>query len=116
MNIDQRQGGREDSNVESQTGEADSPVAIRVSAATKARLDALLSKVNDKEHGRRVKADTLMAFALDLVSDAHLQSLRDASLSNMDRLEILFQQHRKKRKALTKDQFVGLLISGKLES
>jgi hypothetical protein len=52
-----------------------------------------------------VKADDLISFALDLVTDTHILSLRDASLSNTDRLEMLFQQHKKKRKALTKDQF-----------
>ena len=99
-----------------QSVEPDGTVVIRVQQSTKDKIDKILAVSNEKEFGRRVKADDLISFALDLVTDAHIQSLRDASLSNADRLEILFQQHRRKRKTLTKDQFIGLLISGKLET
>lgn len=91
-------------------------IAIRVRSGTKTKLDKILDAVNSKEYGKRVKSDDVISFAIGLINDAYMHSLRDQSLTNSDRLEILFQQQRKRKKELTKDEFLGLLMTGQIST
>lgn len=97
------------------SGAEDETAAIRVGAATKAKIDKILAAANNKDLGRRVKTDAVISFALDLMNDSHIQTIRDASLTNMDRMELLFQQTKRRRKGLTKDEFIGMLMSGQID-
>ena len=88
--------------------------AIRLKQQTRDDLDLVLTKVNTKELGKKLHPDDVIDYALKLVKDEHISRIRDSSLSNEDRLEIIFRQHQRKKRSLTKDDFVGMLLDGKL--
>jgi len=81
---------------------------------TKAKLEQLLRRANKERLGRRVKPDDLIGFALSLITDAHLTTICDGTLSNKDRLELLYRRMSKERRGLTKEEFFGLLLGGNL--
>jgi len=87
---------------------------IRVKQKTRDKMDDLLRRANKNKLGRKVKTDDLIFFSLELVTDEHLSRICDKTLTNKDRLEILFRKASKDRKGLTRDEFFGLLLDGKV--
>jgi hypothetical protein len=51
---------------------------------------------------------------LSLITDAHLATICDGTLSNKDRMELLYRRMSKERRGLTKEEFFGLLLGGNL--
>ena len=90
--------------------------AIRVSFATKNILDQILSEANSKEIGSKVKPESVLALALSLIKKEHIEALKNASLTNADRLELRYQEHVKKHGPMTKDDFLGRVLSGELRA
>lgn len=95
------------------SGNVSSP--IRVKLQTKSKLDALVKRANKGHSGRRVKPDDLICFALDLLSDDGLKEICNNTLTNKDRLELLFQQASKGNRSMSRDDFIGLLLEGKCQ-
>jgi hypothetical protein len=94
---------------------ADSPSSpIRIRQSTRGKLDDLLRRANKQKLGRKVKTDDLICFSLGLLTDEHLDQICNKTLTNKDRLELLFRRVAKERKGLTRDEFFGLLIDGKV--
>jgi len=87
---------------------------VRVRHETKAKLEQLLRRANKERLGRRVKPDDLIGFGLSLITDAHLATICDGTLSNKDRMELLYRRMSKERRGLTKEEFFGLLLGGNL--
>jgi len=85
-----------------------------VKQKTRDKMDDLLRRANKNKLGRKVKTDDLICFSLELVTDEHLTQICDKTLTNKDRLEILFRKASKDRKGLTRDEFFGLLLDGKV--
>ncbi len=84
--------------------------AIRIDIATQKLLSSLILKANRKNFGRKIKAVQLVQLALTKISEQDIKQLQDASLSNSDRLEMRFREHVKKFGAISKDEFLGLLL------
>lgn len=84
--------------------------AIRVSKTVQKKLTSLLTKANKKDYGKRVKADALIGIALEQITDNHIKSLQQESLSNADLLEMKYREHVKQNGKISKDEFYGLLL------
>lgn len=95
-----------------QNATASTPIRIKIQS--KGKLDALLARVNRDRIGRKVKADDLVCFSLDLLTDAHLDEISTKLMTNKERVEILYRKLAKARRGLTKDDFLGMLLEGKL--
>ena len=93
-------------------GNASFPVRLR--AQSKARLDALVARINKDRAGRRVKPDDLICYSLDLLTDQHLQEIGARLLSNKERIEILYSKLSKTKRGLSRDEFFGMLLEGKV--
>lgn len=89
---------------------------LRLNKSTAESLRRLVEKANKKEYGKRIRADQIVNTALALVRPEHLIDLQQSSMSNADRIEALFKVQVEKKKSLTKDEFYGLLLAGKLSS
>ena len=87
---------------------------IRVRQSTRVKMEELLKRANKHKLGRKVKTDDLICFSLGLLTDEHLEQICNKTLTNKDRLELLFRRVAKERKGLTRDEFFGLLIDGKV--
>lgn len=89
--------------------------AVRIRYKTKAKLEQLLRQANKDRLGKKVKVDDLIMFALGLINDQHLADICSKTLSNKDRMELLYRKLAKEKRGITRDEFVGLLLDGKVE-
>lgn len=105
-------------NVESEMKQKRISVAssspIRIGHKTRTKLEQLLKLANKDRIGRKIKPDDVLGFSLDLLSDDHVTEIRNKSLSNKDRLELLFRKVSKERRGTTRDEFFGMLLDGKV--
>ena len=53
-------------------------------------------------------------FALGLIDDQHLADICSKTLSNKDRMELLYRKLAKEKRGITRDEFVGMLLDGKV--
>ena len=86
---------------------------IRISKSTVKTIKGLLQKVNKKFYGRKVKPDDLILKSISLLTDDHLEEIKQAALTNADRLELAYQEHCKANGQISKDEYFGLLLKGK---
>lgn len=84
---------------------------VRVSKETRKRVLSELARLNKKDHGRNVTAGDLIALALTLLEPKHYSQLQNATLSNADRLEQRYRDFIKTHGQVTKDAFLGKLLS-----
>jgi hypothetical protein len=87
---------------------------VRLKQSTKAKLTDLLGKANKLKAGRKIKPDDVIGFGLDLVTDEHLEQICSRSLTNKDRLEMLFRKVSKEKRGISRDEFLGMLLDGKI--
>ena len=90
-------------------------VAVRIRCKTKSKLEHLLRKANKDRLGKKVKVDDLILFALGLITDTHLADICTKTLSNKDRMELLYRKLSKEKRGITRDQFFGMLLDGKVD-
>ncbi len=96
------------------TTEAMTPV--RLKQETYKKLSSMLEKVNQKDFGKKVRADDVILLSLNLLGSEHLDTLKEESLTNTDRMEMMFREYKAKHKSATKDMFYGAIISGAIGS
>lgn len=91
-----------------------SSVPVRIAQKTKVKLELLLKQANKDRIGRKVKTDDLVIFSLGLITDEHLAELCNRTLSNKDRMELLFRKVSKEKRGMSRDEFFGMLLDGKV--
>ncbi|MFK7823319.1 MAG: hypothetical protein AB8G05_04125 [Oligoflexales bacterium] len=89
-------------------------IPIRISRSTARHLRSILGKCNRKSYGRKVKADDVLRQALEELTDAHIEEIRQSSYSSQDRLEIEFKKYCKNHGAISKDKFLSMLLKNGL--
>ncbi len=87
---------------------------LRVKQATRRKLQKILDAVNKKDFGKRVRPDAVIDLALSLVGPAEIEKLRQASMSNADRLDVAYRSFAAKQAGTSRDEFLGLLLAGKV--
>ena len=91
------------------------PIRVHKDIARAIRRD--LAKLNKKEFGRRIRIDDYVTKAISKLTDDDRRELQEGSLSNADRLELMYRQHAKSGDAqISKEQFLGRLIADFTES
>ena len=105
---------KQESKVNKTKAAAVSTAPIRVKRETKRRLLAELAKVNKKDFGKKVRVDDLLCVLLPLLNDAHIKSLQENAMTNADRIELKFRDYSKAHPGISKDEFLGALLSGKI--
>lgn len=89
-------------------------VAVRIRHKTKGKLEQLVRQPNKDRLGKKVKVDDLIMFALGLINEQHLAEICSKMLSNKDRMELLYRKLAKEKRGITRDEFVGMLLDGKV--
>jgi hypothetical protein len=82
----------------------------------KEKLDSLLTRANRNRIGRKIRANDLIGYSLDLLTEEHLKNLVSRSLTNKARIEILYRQLSKTKRGLSREEFLGMLLEGKVLS
>ena len=85
--------------------------SVRIRTSSKERATALLLACNKKKSGRKVKFDEMFELAIGLVMDEHVKALQERSLTNEDRMEILRQRYIETRGPISKDQWLGFVMT-----
>ena len=84
---------------------------LRVRRETKKKVQIELAALNKKDFGRPVTADDYVALAITLLQPAHLDQLRQRTLSNKDRMEKRYQDYCAAHGKVSKDEFIGVLLA-----
>jgi hypothetical protein len=95
-------------------GSSSSP--IRLQKQAKEKLDCLLTRANKNRVGRKIRADDLIGYSLDLLTEEHLKDLMSRLLTNKERIEILYKKLSKTKRGLSREDFLGMLLEGKILS
>ncbi len=90
--------------------------SIRISLENQKKVEKFLALANKKNIGRTIKIDQALGIALDLLTEEHVKRLQDQSLSNEDRKELLRLKWAKLHGPITKDAFLGLLLSSEFQN
>jgi hypothetical protein len=102
---------REKTQAKTSAGES---CPLRVKQVTRRKLQKILDAVNKKDFGKRVCPNAVIDLALSLVGAAEIEQLRQASMNNADRLEAAYRRYAAKETGTSKDDFLGLLLAGKV--
>ncbi len=78
------------------------------------KIKELLKKANKNPYGKKVKPKDLVQKSISLITDEHLFELKSATLSNQDHIDMKFKQYQKQNPKISKDEFLGKLLCGKL--
>ncbi|MBT4761078.1 MAG: hypothetical protein HOO06_05210 [Bdellovibrionaceae bacterium] len=82
---------------------------VRVNKETRRDLTRLVDKINKKQFGKRVKISEVIALAITLVGEKHIQLLQQSSLSNADKIEMQYKDYIRQNGSISKDDFLGKL-------
>ena len=85
--------------------------SIRIQPDTQKKIERILALANKKQFGRKIKMEHLLNLAVEVVTDHHIEMLREQSLTHEDRKEMLRQKYIEKHGAITKEQFTGFMMS-----
>ena len=86
------------------------PIRVHKDIARAIRRD--LAKLNKKDFGRRISFSDYVAKAISKLTDEDRKELQETSLSNADKLELLFRQQAKAGDSqFSKEQFLGRLLA-----
>ncbi len=89
---------------------------IRVRESIKVGALAKLKEINRKDIGRALKLDDLFELAISRLTEADVKTLQEKSLSNEDRREILRQKYIAVRGPISRDSFLGFIISPEFQN
>ena len=85
-------------------------VPVRVRKPQPDQLSATLNKLNKRPLGRKVTVDDIVAKALPLLTETHLNEIKESTYSSQDRLEIQFQEYCRVHGNTTKEKFLEELL------
>ena len=86
---------------------------VRVLRPTAKSLKGILLKLNKKSYGRKVRPDDVIAKSLSLLNDSHLQEIQEATMTNMDKIDMAYHNYCKNKGQISKDAYLGRLLSNK---
>ena len=84
---------------------------LRVRRETKKKIQTELAALNRKDFGRKVTTDDYIQLAISLVKPEHTDTLKERTLSNKDRMEKRYQEYCVAHGKVSKDEFIGVLLS-----
>lgn len=88
---------------------------IRVLKTTAKRIKGMVQKANKKPFGKKIRVDDILEKALSLIGENHLEEIKEASLTNADKLEMQFREYCRQNGNVSKDEFLGKLLNGGMD-
>ena len=86
-------------------------ITIRERETTRSVALAKLKEINQKQLGRKLKADELLTFAINRMTDEDVKTLQEMSLSNEDRKKRMLQKYMEVHGPISEDEFTGFTFS-----
>lgn len=91
-------------------------IPIRIHKSTSRQLKSLLQICNRKSYGKRVKPDDIIAKALTLIGESHIEEIQKATYTSEDQLEIEYKKYCSANGPTSKDQFLKIILSKALDA
>ncbi len=85
-------------------------VPIRIHKSTARTLRSIVTKLNRKAHGKKVRPDQVISKALSLLTEVHLAEIEKASYDSKDQFEIEFKKYCQKNGSISKDDFLKKVL------
>lgn len=85
---------------------------IRIALETKTELIRILSLVAQQGGRRKIKADTVIRYALGKLKDQDFDDLRAKTVSYSELFDSEFQRYKRQDPSITRDQFLGMILLG----
>lgn len=73
-------------------------------------------RANKKTYGRKVRDGEVIAKAMSLLEQQHIQELQESTLSEKDRLHMAHESYMKHNGKISLDQFIGRLLKGEVKA
>jgi hypothetical protein len=89
--------------------------SVRVKQATRDRILEAVDRLNQKELGRKVTPDDVVSLAVTLLKSEHFEEIQDTTLSHFDRLARNHQTYVKEHGEISKDEYLGKILSGEIK-
>lgn len=90
---------------------------IRVKIVVENKLSSIVEKINTYGPGsRKVKKSRIIEFAIELLSESHLIQLREETLTNNDRLDVIRKGYADDHGDISMEHFLGKLFTGELNA
>ena len=89
--------------------------SVRIRSGSKMKATALLSVINKKKFGRKVRLDEVIELSLGLISDEHITVLQENSMSHADRAEKLRLLYIQRNGPISPDNFIGFVLSAEFQ-
>lgn len=93
-----------------------STVPIRIKRPTAKHLSQLLAQLGKKPLGRAVTSDDVIAKALALLEEKHLEEIKLQTYSSENRLEIEFKNYCKVHGQISRNDFLGKILNAALKA
>ena len=87
---------------------------VRLKKPTIRSIKSLVTQCNKKPYGRRISPDDVIAKAITLLTETHLDDLKAATYSSEDRLEIEFKKYCQANGSISKAEFLEKIMNAGL--
>ena len=78
-------------------------------------LGSLKDKANKKDLGRKIRDSELIHLGLTKITTDDLETLKESTYTEQDRLKIAHEEYQKEFGKITLDSFIGKLIRGEFQ-
>ncbi|MBM4253422.1 MAG: hypothetical protein FJ146_15745 [Deltaproteobacteria bacterium] len=85
--------------------------AVSCDADVHKKIKRLVQKANKKETGQRITASSIISLALSLVTEDHILTLQEQSLTTDEKLEQLRLKYAKSNGPITREGFLSILLA-----
>jgi len=85
---------------------------MRLLKTTAKELKSIVTSLNKKPLGKKVRVDEVIVKALSLLKERHLEEIKESTLTNADKLELTYREYCKSNGQISKDEYIGRLLKG----
>lgn len=89
--------------------------AIRICHSTKAELERVVGEVERNGGKKKIKADTVIRFALAKLKEQDFEELRARTISYSELFDREFLRYKSEESDVNRDEFLGLVLLGKVK-
>jgi hypothetical protein len=89
--------------------------SVRVKHETRDRILQEVERLNQKKLGRKVIPDDIVSVAITLLKSDQYEKIQDATLSHFDRLAKSHQVYIEEHGEISKDDYLGKILSGEIK-
>lgn len=84
---------------------------IRVQKSTFKIVQGIVNKINKLPMGKKINADQIIYKSLSLLTDVHLQEIKESTYTSKDLLDLEYKKFCKLHGSISKDEFIRKILT-----